>query len=39
MMFVGYLEATWSNIMFPLIPAVNFDYVINKLIILISSSR
>jgi hypothetical protein len=33
--FLGYLRDTWRYIMFPLISAVDFYYVINKLIILI----
>jgi hypothetical protein len=33
--FVGYLRGIWRNVRFILISAVNFYYVINKLIILI----
>jgi hypothetical protein len=33
---VGYLEGTWRNLRFPLILVVNFYYIINKLIILVS---
>jgi hypothetical protein len=32
--FVGYLVGMWRKLRFPLISAVNFYYVIDKLIIL-----
>jgi hypothetical protein len=37
--FLGYLRCVWRNIMFLLISAINFYYVINKLIILVPNSH
>jgi hypothetical protein len=37
--FLGYLRGTWRNLMFHLISVINFYYVINKLIILLSDSH
>jgi hypothetical protein len=38
-MFLGYLRGNWRYIMFPLISAIDFYYIINKLIILVSGSH
>jgi hypothetical protein len=35
MVFLGYFRGTWMYLSFPLISAVNFYYIINKLIILV----
>jgi hypothetical protein len=37
--FLGYLRGTWRNLKFLLISTINFYYVINEMIILLSDSH
>jgi hypothetical protein len=38
-LILGYLRGTWRYLRFPLISAIDFYHVINKLIILVSDSH